>query len=82
MSDFNQEIDSLKEDLDKAKNKRYRAEARMEELKKNKQKILAELEDLGVAPEELEDKIASLETELEELIAEAKELLPQDILND
>ncbi|SJZ31207.1 hypothetical protein [Selenihalanaerobacter shriftii] len=82
MTDFAEEIKQLKDDLDKAKSKRYRYEARMEELKKQRKKILNKLEENGVKPEELDDEINSLESKLQKAISQAKELLPQDILND
>ncbi len=78
--DYSKTINQLKENLDKAKDARIRAEARMEQLNKQKQELLTELEEYGIKPEDLEDEIAKLKKEIEELIAEANELLPIDIL--
>ncbi len=77
--DYSKTINQLKENLDKAKDARIRAEARMEQLNKQKQELLTELEEYGIKPEDLEDEIAKLKKEIEELIAEANELLPIDI---
>ena len=54
------EIQELKNKIDKAKALRYKAEARLEELQKQKQQLLDELEKLNVKPEELDDEIKNL----------------------
>lgn len=79
--DYGKTINQLKQSLDKAKDERIRAEARMEQLGKQKQELLKELEEYGIKPEDLENEITRLKKEIEELIAEANELLPTDIIN-
>lgn len=79
--DYGKTINQLKQSLDKAKDERIRAEARMEQLGKQKQELLKELEEYGIKPEDLENEITRLKKEIEELIAEANELLPKDIIN-
>lgn len=73
------EIQELKNKIDKAKALRYKAEARLEELQKQKQQLLDELEKLNVKPEELDDEIKNLKIEIQELLNKAKELLPEEI---
>ncbi len=80
MADYEKSINKLKDDLDKAKSLRIRAEARLEQLNKQKQDILAEIESLGVKPEELENEIELLKKEIEELIEKANRMLPEDLL--
>ncbi|HEX3030324.1 MAG TPA: hypothetical protein VHT34_13740 [Clostridia bacterium] len=80
MADYEKSINKLKDDLDKAKSLRIRAEARLEQLNKQKQDILAEIESLGVKPEDLENEIELLKKEIEELIEKANRMLPEDLL--
>lgn len=78
-AEYDKTISQIKEKLDKAKNLRIRAEARLEQLNKQKQDILKEIEVLGVKPEELDDEIRRLKDEIEELISRANEMLPDKI---
>jgi uncharacterized coiled-coil DUF342 family protein len=54
----------------------------LEQLNKQKQDILAEIESMGVKPEELENEIERLKTEIEDLIKTANELLPMDLIKN
>lgn len=78
-ADYEKSIGSLKEGLEKARNMRIRAEARLEQLNKQKQDIILEIEALGVKPEELDNEIDKLKAEIEQLLKKASELLPTDI---
>jgi uncharacterized coiled-coil DUF342 family protein len=79
--DYNKTISQLKENLDKAKSMRIRAETRMEQLVKQKQDLLNEMEEYGIKPEELENEIIRLKSEIDELIEKANELLPMELIN-
>lgn len=79
--DYNKTITQLKDNLDKAKSMRIRAEARMEQLVKQKQDLLNEIEEYGIKPEELENEITRLKSEIEELIGKANRLLPMELIN-
>lgn len=74
------ELSKLKENLDKAKTLRYKAEARLEQLKQQEDEIIQELDALGVKPEELEKEIIQLTKVIETLFEEANEMLPMDLL--
>lgn len=78
--DFEKELNNLKGDLERAKNLKYKAEARLEQLNKQEQEIIKELNSLGVDPEELEEEINKLTLEINKLFKEANELLPKDLL--
>jgi len=78
-ADYEKFINNLKESLDKARNMRIRAEARLEQLNKQKQDLINEIEALGVKPEELEKEIERLKSEIEQLIKKPSELLPSNI---
>jgi len=82
MTDFGKELNKLKENLDKAKNLRIRAEARLEQLNKQKQDLLSELENLGVKPEDLDNEIERLNNEIESLLKKAKDMLPMDLIKN
>lgn len=81
-NDYEKSISQIKENLDKAKNLRIRAEARLEQLNKQKQDILEEIKSLGIEPEQLDGEIEKLKKEIEDLIEKANELLPMDIINN
>ena len=78
--DYDKELGLLKDNLEKAKSLKYRAEARLEQLKKQEDEIIRELNELGVKPEELENEIKNLSGEIERLFKEANELLPDDLI--
>lgn len=77
---YERELNELKENLDKAKTLKYKAEARLEQLKQQEDEIIKELNELGVKPEELENEINKLTKVIESLFEEAKEMLPMDLL--
>lgn len=78
--DYEKELNDLRDNLEKAKNLKYRAEARLEQLNNQQQEIIKELKELGVNPEDLEDEIKKLQSEIDRLFKEANTLLPKDIL--
>lgn len=80
--EYDKKLNQIKENLDKAKNLRIRAEARLEELNKQKSDILKELEQLGVKPEELEGEIVRLKAEIDELIDRADKLIPVELIKN
>lgn len=80
MKNYEKELNILKENLEKAKSLKYKAEARLEQLNNQQQEIIKELKELGVDPNELEDEIKKLTEDIEKLFKEANELMPKDIL--
>ena len=78
--DYEKEISQLKDNLEKAKSLKYRAEARLEQLKQQEDEIIKELRDLGIEPKDLENEINKLTSDINNLFKEAKELLPKDLL--
>lgn len=78
--EYEKKINQIKENLDKAKNMRIRAEARLEQLNKQKEEILSELKELNVSPEELDVEISKLKGEIEDLMDRAQSLIPQDLI--
>ncbi len=55
--DYEKELSLLKNNLERAKNLKYKAEARMEQLNHQQKEIIEELKELGVEPNELENEI-------------------------
>jgi chromosome segregation ATPase len=78
--DYEKKLGQIKENLDKAKNLKIRAETRLEELNKQKNDILKELDDMGVKPENLDSEIESLKSEIEDLIGKAEKLIPEELI--
>lgn len=70
-----QRIQILQADLEKAKAEKNRAEARMEELTKQRDQLLTEMSTLGVTPESIDTAIQEAEAERDRLLAEAEQLL-------
>ena len=79
MSEYEERLNKIKQDLDKANNLRIRAEARLEHLNRQKDDILLELKGLGVEPENLDHEIGKLKDEIEELIGKAEGLIPKKL---
>jgi chromosome segregation ATPase len=78
--EYEKKINQIKESLDKAKNMRIRAEARLEELNKQKEEIMRELKDLGVSPESLDSEIGNLKSEIEDLLDKAQKIIPEELI--
>ncbi|HEX9059593.1 MAG TPA: hypothetical protein VF941_05400 [Clostridia bacterium] len=77
--DYDKRISQLKEDLDKAKDQRIRAEAKLEQYNKQKQEIIDEIKSMGIEPDEIENEIQKIDTEIEELIKKVEEAMPRDL---
>lgn len=77
---YEKELSLLKENLDKAKTLKYKAEARLEQLKHQEDEIIKELNELGVKPEDLENEIVKLTKVIESLFKDANEMLPTELL--
>ena len=78
--DYEKELTQLKDNIDNAKKLKYKAEIRLEQLKEQENEIIKELEIMGIKPENIEAEIETLKTDIEKLLKEAKEMLPEDIL--
>lgn len=76
---YDEELLEIKNQLERAQSKRDTALGRMESLKIQKEKLTQEIIDAGSTPESLEADIKSLESEINKLILECKELMPKDI---
>lgn len=62
------------------KEKKYRFQARLDELARTEQQLLEELKALGANPETVEAEIASLERQLNENLQKIEALMPADLL--
>ncbi|MBM0065085.1 hypothetical protein [Alkalicoccobacillus gibsonii] len=80
MSTIEQELTKMKQAIDQARDMRYRAEAKLEELQNQRDRILKELEELGVGPDELENEIKKLESEVEQAMSETWSLIPKELI--
>ena len=77
---YESQLNTLKDNLEKAKSLKYKAEARLDQLNQQQDDIMKELKSLGVNPEDLEIEIKKLTQEIEKLFNEANSLLPKDLL--
>lgn len=76
-SEYEIELSRIKEKLDKARNLKIRAEARLEELNRQKKEILKRLDDLGIGPDKLEGEIERLKKEIKQQIDRANQIMPE-----
>lgn len=74
---YEDQLNDLKDRLDKAKNLKYKAEARLEQLNMQKKELLSDLEKEGVKPEDLDSEIDKLSKEIEELFVKAENMMPK-----
>jgi len=82
-ADYEKTIAQLKDNLEKAKSMRFRAEAKLEQLNKQKEEIVNEIISMGLEPENIDKEIEKLKKEIDVLISESRELLPtMDIQED
>ncbi|MFC0471982.1 hypothetical protein ACFFHM_16130 [Halalkalibacter kiskunsagensis] len=77
-----QQLTQIKQAIEKARDMRYRAEAKLEELENQKNRLLVELEELGVQPEELDQEIKRLEHEIDLSLKETWDLIPKELIKD
>ena len=75
---YEEELKSLKDSLDKYKSLKYKAEARLEQLNVQRDQLIKEIKSNGIEPEDLNNEISTLQKEIEELFRKAEELLPRD----
>lgn len=74
---YEENLNTLKQELERAKNMKIRAEARLEELEVQKEKLLQEIRAEGIEPENLENEIQKLQIEIEELFQKADKMMPR-----
>lgn len=75
---YEEELNNLKENLEKYKNLKYRAEARLEQLNVQRDALINEIKENGISPEDLNSEIIKLQNEIEILFKKAEELLPRE----
>lgn len=69
----------LKERLKEARSKKGWAEGQLAAAEQEKQRILVEMAELGVSPENLDGEVARLEKEIAELLDQARRLIPREL---
>lgn len=76
--DYEEQLNELKNDLEKYKNLKYKAEARLETLNIQRDNLISEIERENINPNNLGTEIDKLESDIQELFKKAQELLPRD----
>lgn len=77
---YEEKIKKLDEALKKARDEKNKALASKEFLENELINLNKKAEELGVNPEELEEKIIEIREEIDNLMAELKELIPEEFL--
>lgn len=79
MNNYDVKLSDLKNKIEVAKNKKIKAETRLEQLQNQRDEIIKELNVMGVLPENLGLEIDNLKKEIENLISEIEKMIPSDI---
>lgn len=75
---YEDQLKKLRDDLDRQKNIKYKAEARLEQLYAQKEEIVKEIQAQNIDPENLENEISKIKKEIDSLFEQAKELMPKE----
>lgn len=77
-TDYNSKLNELKNKLDVAKANKTKAEGMLETLNNNKEEIIVSIREMGIEPEDLENEILNLRTQIDSLLFEAEKLLAEE----
>lgn len=80
MSDLEKELSRLKEQLERARAAKNKAEGQLEAMERERQRLLAEFQELGVSPDQLEGEVGRLQQEIQRLLAEARKAIPAELV--
>ncbi len=75
-----EQLNTLKTAIEKGKELRTRALSRKEILEQQEKELLEEIRKLGVDPERMEEEIAKLQKEKDQLLKEIESLIPFDLI--
>ena len=78
---YEDQLKKLRDDLDRQKNIKYKAEARLEQLYSQKEEIVKEIQAQNIDPENLENEISKIKKEIDSLFEQAQELMPKEWFN-
>lgn len=78
--DHEQRVSELRDRIEKARQLKYKYEARLDELNRQRERLFLELAELQVRPEDLAGEIERLQQESDALLQEAAALLPADLV--
>lgn len=82
MDSVQERLLKLEQAIAKAMALRSRAEGQAEQLEPERERLLAEMQALGVTPETIDQRIAELEAERDEALAKAESLIPWDLIEN
>ena len=74
---YEDQLNNLKKQLDRAKDLKYKADARLESLKIQRAELLKEIEKEGIKTEDLSMEIEKLEKEIVDLFQKADSMMPK-----
>jgi chromosome segregation ATPase len=75
MSDIENRLSQLKNQIEQGKREKAMAEANLETFTKRKEELVGQLAEMSVKPEELDTEIERLDKEIEANLAQAEQLL-------
>ncbi len=75
MSNVTERLTNLKEQIERGKTEKAKAETNLEHYTKQRDDLVAEMADMGVTPETVDAEIEKLDKEIQESLTKAEELL-------
>ena len=81
-NEYEDRLNKITDSINKAKNQRIRAEAKLEALTKQKQEIITELKKMNVDYETLDETIEKLKSNIEDMLDKIDKMIPYDLIKD
>ncbi|CDZ74940.1 Hypothetical protein ING2D1G_0781 [Peptoniphilus sp. ING2-D1G] len=75
---YEEKLNILKDNLEKSKDLKNRAEIKLESLYATKKDLIEQIKQYGVEPENLNSEIDKLKNEIDDLLDRADKLMPKD----
>lgn len=81
-NEYEDRLNKITDSINKAKTLRIKAEAKLEALTKQKQEIITELKKMNVDYETLDETIADLKNEIEDMLDKIDKMIPYELIKD
>ncbi len=75
---YEKRISEINQEIENAKMRKFKAEARMEQLIQQRQQLEEQLAKLNLTPDELPGEIERLRQEMDQLIQKVESMLPRE----
>lgn len=76
-----QDLETMKQSVDKGKELLGKAEGRLESLQQQESELNLQIKQQGIEPENLPDEIQKIQEQIQTLFSEAQALIPYELIN-